>query len=72
MPGMHLFCEEHMGIFSLCIGWGFGSKGPSLPGSKCTGQPERQSMSGQRGVQTFFACMRWCKGEICIQGNFFK
>lgn len=26
---------------------------------------------GQRGVQTF-ACLRWCKVELCILGNLFK
>lgn len=58
MPGMHLLGEGHMGIFSLWLGWGFGSEGPSLPGSKHVGQPEKQSKSWKRGVQTFFACMR--------------
>lgn len=56
MPGMHLLCEGHVGIFSLWISWVFGSEWPSLPGSKYVGQPERQSMSwAERG--TDFLCM---------------
>lgn len=54
MPGIHLFCEGHTGIFSLWTGWCFGSEGPSLPSSKYTSW-ETEQVLGREGCRPLHA-----------------
>lgn len=51
MPGMHLLGEGHMGIFSLWIGWGFGSEGPSLLALSMWGSLRNRVNPGREGYR---------------------